>query len=79
MALQKKRWTPENWASLVPFGIGAQRPNNYMEVIRAPTENPDGLGSAWRILSPGGRAGAAGGTGGPRGWTPAGAEPATTR
>ena len=27
--------TPSNWASLKPFGIGEQKPNNYKEVFRA--------------------------------------------
>ncbi|MCH7959033.1 MAG: FdhF/YdeP family oxidoreductase [Candidatus Hydrogenedentes bacterium] len=69
MALQKKRWTPNNWASLVPFGIGEQRPNNYMEVLRALAENSDELGYAWRILSRGVCDGCALGTTGLRDWT----------
>ena len=64
-----KRWTPSHWASWKPFGIGEQRPNNYMEVLRALAENSDELGYAWRILSRGVCDGCALGTTGLRDWT----------
>lgn len=63
------RWTPENWASLVPFGLGEQRPNNYHELWRALMENSDELGFAWRILSQGVCDGCALGTKGMTDWT----------
>lgn len=62
-------WTPEHWASRVPFGIGQQRPNNYFEIVRAVGENRDRLGYAWRILSQGVCDGCALGTTGMRDWT----------
>ncbi len=40
-------------ASLKPFGIGEQRPNNFGEVTRAVWENRDRPGYAWRILDRG--------------------------
>lgn len=69
MAGINKRWTPENWASLVPFGIGEQRPNNFAEVFRAAWENRDNLPYAWRILNDGVCDGCALGTSGMTDWT----------
>lgn len=63
------RWTPENWASWKPFGIGEQRPNNYSELWRALKENKDQLGYAWRILKEGVCDGCALGTAGMTDWT----------
>ena len=65
----RKRPTPSNWASLKPFGIGEQRPNNYGEVFRAIAENSDSAGYAWRILSQGVCDGCALGTKGLADWT----------
>jgi len=65
----KRRPTPSLWASLKPFGIGEQRPNNYREVLRAGWENRDRAGYAWRILSQGVCDGCALGTTGLRDWT----------
>ena len=64
-----KRPTPSNWASLKPFGIGEQRPNNFMEVFRAGWENRDSAGYAWRILNEGVCDGCALGTKGMADWT----------
>jgi molybdopterin-dependent oxidoreductase alpha subunit len=64
-----KRLDPANWVSLVPFGIGQQKPNNYLEVVRALGENRDQLGYAWRILTQGTCDGCALGTMGLRDWT----------
>ena len=64
-----KRPTPSNWASLKPFGIGEQRPNNFKEVFRAGWENRDSLGYTWRILSEGVCDGCALGTKGMKDWT----------
>ena len=50
---QNKKWTPSNWASPVPFGLGEQGPNNFYEVFRAGWENRDELGYALRILKDG--------------------------
>ena len=56
-------------ASLKPFGIGEQRPNNFSEVTRAIWENRDQAGYAWRILNEGVCDGCALGTKGMRDWT----------
>jgi len=64
-----KKWTPANWASWKPFGIGEQRPNNFAEIFRAIAENRDELPFAWRILSQGVCDGCALGTTGLHDWT----------
>ena len=64
-----KRLTPRLWASWKPFGIGEQRPNNYLEIARAAWENRGRLGYAWRILRHGVCDGCALGTRGLRDWT----------
>ncbi|MCS7352103.1 FdhF/YdeP family oxidoreductase [Thermoflexus sp.] len=64
-----RRWMPHLWASWKPFGIGEQRPNNYLEILRAIWENRDQLGYAWRILRDGVCDGCALGTAGMRDWT----------
>jgi molybdopterin-dependent oxidoreductase alpha subunit len=56
-------------ASLKPFGIGEQRPNNFGEVARAAWENRDQARYAWRILNEGVCDGCALGTKGMRDWT----------
>jgi len=65
----RRRWRPSNWASLKPFGIGEERPNNYLEVLRAGQENRDEAGFAWRILRDGVCDGCALGTSGLSDWT----------
>lgn len=60
---------PELWVSKVPFGIGQQRPNNFLEVFRAAWENRDNLEYAYRILDEGCCDGCALGTYGMRDWT----------
>ncbi|HUE96950.1 MAG TPA: molybdopterin-dependent oxidoreductase, partial [Longimicrobiaceae bacterium] len=60
---------PKNWASWKPFGIGEQRPNNYLEITRAIGENRDQLGYAWRILKQGTCDGCSLGTMGLHDWT----------
>jgi molybdopterin-dependent oxidoreductase alpha subunit len=69
MTRVRKGWTPSNWASWKPFGIGEQRPNNYAEILRAIAENRDELGYAWRILNEGVCDGCALGTTGLKDWT----------
>jgi molybdopterin-dependent oxidoreductase alpha subunit len=69
MRKPKRRWTPSNWASWKPFGIGEQRPNNFSEVFRAGWENRDQAGYAMRILREGVCDGCALGTKGMRDWT----------
>ncbi len=68
-AFKIKSWSPALWASRVPFGIGEQRPNNYLEIWNAVWENRDQLGFARRILTQGVCDGCALGTAGLRDWT----------
>ena len=35
-----------NWASLVPFGLNQQHPNNYRDIVESIWENRDNLGYA---------------------------------
>jgi molybdopterin-dependent oxidoreductase alpha subunit len=60
---------PHYWASLKPFGIGEQHPNNYAELWKALVENRDQLPYAWRILTQGVCDGCALGTTGMHDWT----------
>ncbi len=71
MALKpvNKGWSPQTWVSLRPFGLGLQKPNNFLEVFRAMGENADNLGYAWRILRDGVCDGCALGTSGLKDWT----------
>lgn len=62
-------WDPKSWASWKPFGIGEQRPNNYLEIWKALRENTDELPYAWRILTQGCCDGCALGTTGLHDWT----------
>jgi len=64
-----KRWQPSLWASRKPFGIGEQRPNNYLEIWKAISENRRNLRYAWRILKHGVCDGCALGTTGLHDWT----------
>ncbi|HYY89506.1 MAG TPA: molybdopterin-dependent oxidoreductase, partial [Chloroflexota bacterium] len=69
MDKHEKRVDPANWASLKPFGIGQQKPNNYRELWRAFRENRDNAAYAWHILSQGTCDGCSLGTMGMRDWT----------
>jgi molybdopterin-dependent oxidoreductase alpha subunit len=60
---------PRHWASLVPHGIGQQKPWHYLEMARVAWENRDQLPFAWRILRDGVCDGCALGTSGMRDWT----------
>ncbi len=64
-----RRWDPSLWASRKPFGLGEQRPNNYLEIWKALRENRGNLRYAWRILRDGVCDGCALGTTGLRDWT----------
>jgi hypothetical protein len=53
-AVTREKWLdPSNWASLKPFGIGEEHPNNYLELWSAFKENRDQARYAWRILTQG--------------------------
>lgn len=69
MARTRRGWDPALWVSLKPFGIGEQRPNNYLEIWKALVENRDQLPYVWRILSQGVCDGCALGTTGLSDWT----------
>ena len=69
MAHTRRGWDPSLWVSFKPFGIGEQRPNNYLEIWKALVENRDQLPYAWRILSQGVCDGCALGTTGLSDWT----------
>jgi molybdopterin-dependent oxidoreductase alpha subunit len=69
VARTEKRIDRANWASLRPFGIGEQKPNNYLELWRAFRENRDNARYAWRILTQGTCDGCSLGTMGMRDWT----------
>src|SRR5262245_39656666 len=62
-------WKPSRWASLVPQGIGHQKPFHYAEMARVAWENRDQLPFAWRILRDGVCDGCALGTSGLKDWT----------
>jgi hypothetical protein len=62
-------WAPEFWASLKPFGLGEQHPNNFLEIFRAVWENRDQLTYAFRVLNEGVCDGCALGTNGLKDWT----------
>ena len=69
MGRTEKRIDRANWASLKPFGIGEQKPNNYLELWRAFRENRRNAAYAWRILTKGTCDGCSLGTMGMRDWT----------
>jgi molybdopterin-dependent oxidoreductase alpha subunit len=69
MTKAARGWDPKLWASLKPFGVGEQRPNNYAEIWKAIWENRDRLGYSWRILKNGVCDGCALGTTGMKDWT----------
>jgi molybdopterin-dependent oxidoreductase alpha subunit len=60
---------PRRWVSLLPQGIGHQKPFHYGEMLRVAWENRDELPFAWRILRDGVCDGCALGTSGLRDWT----------
>lgn len=67
---RREKWIdPGGWASVKPFGIGEDRPNNYGEIAKALLDNRDRPGYAWRILHRGTCDGCALGTKGMRDWT----------
>jgi molybdopterin-dependent oxidoreductase alpha subunit len=59
----------EHRASLIPIGLGEQKPHHYLEMLRVAWENRDELPFAWRILRDGVCDGCALGTSGLADWT----------
>jgi molybdopterin-dependent oxidoreductase alpha subunit len=66
---REKLIDPAHWASLSPFGLGEDKPDNYRSIIDALRDNRGNLGYAWRILNHGVCDGCALGTTGMRDWT----------
>ncbi len=66
---REKLVDPAHWASLRPFGLGEEKPNNYRSILDAFSDNRDNLAYAWRILNHGVCDGCALGTTGMRDWT----------
>ncbi len=62
-------WDPQQWVSLVPYGIHQDHPNAYKDILSCMAENRDQLGYAWRILRDGCCDGCSLGTTGMRDWT----------
>ncbi|MGA3219896.1 MAG: FdhF/YdeP family oxidoreductase [Acidimicrobiales bacterium] len=65
---KEKLFDPSLWVSMVPFGAGESKPNNYRSIIDAIGDNRDNLAYAWRILNHGVCDGCALGTSGMRDW-----------
>jgi molybdopterin-dependent oxidoreductase alpha subunit len=62
-------WKPSTWASLVPLGLGEQKPHHFLGMARIAWANRDELPFAYRILTRGVCDGCALGTTGLRDWT----------
>jgi molybdopterin-dependent oxidoreductase alpha subunit len=74
-----RRPRPSLWVSPVPYGLGEQKPNHYLDMIRTVRENWRHPLFAWRILSKGVCDGCALGVAGFRDWTIDGVHLCTTR
>ena len=62
-------WNSTSWASLVPMGLGQQKPGHFRSMARVAWENRAELPFAWRILRDGVCDGCALGTSGLSDWT----------
>src|SRR5918993_656087 len=62
-------WKPSTWASLVPLGLGEQKPHHFLSMARIAWANRDELPFAYRILTKGVCDGCALGTTGLHDWT----------
>jgi molybdopterin-dependent oxidoreductase alpha subunit len=74
-----RRPRPSLWVSVVPYGLGEQKPNHYLDMLRTVRENWRHPLYAWRILSKGVCDGCALGVAGFRDWTIDGVHLCTTR
>src|SRR5258708_39841182 len=70
---------PARWVSLSPNGIGFQKPNHFLDMLRTAWANRRALPYAWRILSRGVCDGCALGTTGMKDWTMPGTHLCTVR
>jgi molybdopterin-dependent oxidoreductase alpha subunit len=66
---KSRGWHPDQWVSLVPYGVNQAHPNAYKDILRALTQNRDNLAYAWRILRDGCCDGCSLGTSGLHDWT----------
>ena len=62
-------WDPNQWVSLIPYGVNQAHPNAYKDILRCAVQNRDNLGYAWRILRDGCCDGCSLGTSGLHDWT----------
>jgi molybdopterin-dependent oxidoreductase alpha subunit len=69
MARKTRNLLPEYLVGWKPFGVGEQRPNNYLEIWKAAVENRADAGRAMRIMREGVCDGCALGTTGLKDWT----------
>ena len=72
-------WHPEQWAGLMPNGLGQVKPNHYGEMVKAIWQNRRELPYAWRILNDGVCDGCALGTTGLHDFTMTGVHLCTVR
>lgn len=73
------RWDRGSWAGWRPNGIGLQKPNHYLEMVKVAWENRRHPLYAWRVLRKGVCDGCALGVAGFRDWTITGVHLCTTR
>src|SRR4029453_6625068 len=73
------RWNRRNGAGLVPNGVGAQKPNHYLDMLKVVGENRENLPYAWKVLSKGVCDGCALGVAGFHDWTIEGVHLCMTR
>jgi molybdopterin-dependent oxidoreductase alpha subunit len=66
---KSKGWNPNQWVSLVPYGVNQAHPNAYRDIVRCVTQNRSNLRYAWRILRDGCCDGCSLGTSGLHDWT----------
>jgi molybdopterin-dependent oxidoreductase alpha subunit len=69
MAGKTRNLLPDYLVGWKPFGVGEQRPNNYLEIWKAAVENRDSAARAVRIMREGVCDGCALGTSGLKDWT----------
>ena len=69
MARKTRNLLPDYLVGWKPFGLGEQRPNNYLEIWKAAVENRADAGRAMRIMREGVCDGCALGTSGLKDWT----------
>ncbi|MGE0877853.1 MAG: FdhF/YdeP family oxidoreductase [Acidimicrobiia bacterium] len=75
----KTRWDRKSWAGLSPNGIGKQKPNHYLDMVKVAYANRRHPVKAWRIIHNGVCDGCALGVAGLHDWTIDGIHLCTTR